>query len=209
MSASRKRDLFTLAIGLAVVLADQLTKAWIVQYFVYAEGRPPIQIVGDFLTLLYVKNTGVAFSLFEGQNIKFALIFVALAVVGYLYWRFRSSPSLWLRLGFALVLGGALGNLLDRFTRGYVVDFIYFQIPNTFYFPLFNVADSAITVGVALIALILYRISAAEADHPASTNQRSPEAQPKPNGEPTNSRTVNTAHPSVRAVRSVRSGDRS
>ena len=110
----------------------------------------------------------MAFSLFEGQNIKFALIFVALAVVGYLYWRFRSTPSLWLRLGFALVLGGAFGNLLDRFTRGFVVDFIYFQIPFKFYFPLFNVADSAITVGVALIAVVFYLMSSAPANQRAA-----------------------------------------
>jgi signal peptidase II len=163
MSASRKRDLFALVIGLAVVLVDQLTKAWIVQYFGYEGGRAAIPILGDILTLSYVQNTGVAFSLFAGQNIKFALIFVALALVGYLYWRFRESPSLWLRLGFALVLGGAIGNLLDRFTRGYVVDFIHFQLPSiNFNFAVFNVADSGISIGVLLIAIVLYQISAAE-----------------------------------------------
>jgi signal peptidase II len=146
---------------LATLLVDQLTKVWIVQYFGFEGGQPPIPIIGPFLTLFYVRNTGVAFSLLEGQNIKFALIFVALGVIGYLYWRFRDSPSLWLRLGFALVLGGAFGNLLDRFTRGYVVDFIYFQIPGKFSFPLFNVADSAITIGVALIAVVFYLLSSA------------------------------------------------
>jgi signal peptidase II len=163
MSASRKRDLFALAIGLVVVLVDQLTKVWIVQYFVVEGGRPEIPILGPILTLYYVRNPGVAFSLFAGQNIKFALIFVALVVVGYLYWRFHESPSLWLRLGFALVLGGAVGNLLDRFTRGYVVDFIYFKIPGKFYFPLFNIADSCITVGVFLVAFVLYQLGASEA----------------------------------------------
>ncbi len=159
MTASRKRDIFALVIGLAVVLVDQLTKAWIVQYFRYEGGQAPIPILGQVLTLFYVQNTGVAFSLFAGQNIKFALIFIALVVVGYLYWRFRESPSLWLRLGFALVLGGAVGNLIDRFTRGYVVDFIHFQIPGIFNFAVFNVADSAITIGVFLIAIVLYQLS--------------------------------------------------
>lgn len=168
MSASRKRDIFALVIGLAVVLVDQLTKIWIVQYFGTVGGRAPIPLLGDILTLYYVRNTGVAFSLFETQNIKFALIFVALAVISYLYWRFRESPSLWLRLGFALVLGGAVGNLLDRFTRGYVVDFVHFQIPDVFSFAVFNVADSAITIGVILIAIVLYQIGALAPDAPSS-----------------------------------------
>ena len=158
MSASRYHDLLALMVGLAVLVADQLTKLWIVQYFGVVGLRPPIPIVGDVLTLYYVQNTGVAFSLFAGQNIKFALIAVAFGLICYLYWRFRESATLWLRLGFALVLGGAIGNLLDRLTRTFVVDFIHFQIPGYFNFAVFNVADSAITVGVCVIALCLYRM---------------------------------------------------
>jgi signal peptidase II len=150
-------------VGLAVLIVDQLTKMWIVQYFGVMGLRPPIPIVGDILTLFYVQNTGVAFSLFEGQNIKFLLIAVAFALICYLYWRFRESASLWLRLGFALVLGGATGNLFDRFTRSFVVDFIHFQIPGVFNFAVFNVADSAITVGVIIIAIFLYGMSASPA----------------------------------------------
>lgn len=169
MSASRYHDLFALMIGLAVFVTDQITKFWIVQYFGIEGGRPPVPIVGDILTLYYVQNTGVAFSLFEGQNIKFALIALALGLIIYLYWRFREVASLWLRLGFALVLGGAAGNLLDRFTHTYVVDFIHFQIPGVFNFAVFNVADSAICVGVAMIALFLYRMGPATQPgaHPA------------------------------------------
>ena len=74
MSASRYHDLVALVIGLAVVVVDQLTKVWIVQFFGYEGCRPPIPIFGDILTLYYVQNTGVAFSLFAGQNIKFVLI---------------------------------------------------------------------------------------------------------------------------------------
>jgi signal peptidase II len=195
MSASRKRDIFALVIGLAVVLVDQLTKAWIVQYFGYEGGRAPIPILGEILTLYYVQNTGVAFSLFAGQNIKFALIFVALALVSYLYWRFRESPSLWLRLGFALVLGGAVGNLVDRFTRGgSVVDFIHFQIPNVFNFAVFNVADSGITVGVILIAIVLYQVSSVSPGEPSSS----------PTGRPANDKPTTGA-----SQAGVRGGERS
>lgn len=164
MSSSRYHDLIALMLGLAVLVADQLTKLWILQYF-GAEGlRPPISIFGDVLTLYYVQNTGVAFSLFEGQGIKFVLIALAFGLICYLYWRFRETATLWLRLGFALVLGGAVGNLLDRFTHAYVVDFVHFQIPGIFNFAVFNVADSAITIGVIVIALCLYRTGSGVAE---------------------------------------------
>ncbi|HEX9039102.1 MAG TPA: signal peptidase II [Ktedonobacterales bacterium] len=192
MSASRKRDLFALAIGLAVLLVDQLTKVWVVQYFGFEGGRAEIPILGPFLGLFYVQNSGVAFSLLQGQNIKFALIFLALGLIGYLYWRFRASPSLWLRMGFALVLGGALGNLLDRFTRGYVVDFVAFQIPSAkFYFPLFNVADSAITIGVALIAAVFYYMSSTPANEQKSLSSAG--------DQPTSSDTPASAHSGERS----------
>lgn len=166
MSSSRYHDLVALMVGLAVLIADQLTKFWIVQYF-GAEGlRPPIPVLGDVLTLYYVQNTGVAFSLFEGQNVRFLLIALAFGLICFLYWHYRDSASLWLRLGFALVLGGAVGNLLDRFTRSYVVDFVHFQIPGIFNFAVFNVADSAITIGVILIALCLYRVGPGAAQQP-------------------------------------------
>jgi signal peptidase II len=157
MSALRARDLFTLVVGLVVIIVDQLTKAWIVNYFGVVGGRPPIPILGQYLTLQYLQNTGVAFSMFSNSDIKFILIVIALGVVCYMYWRFRASASLWLLLGFALVIGGAVGNLLDRITHKYVVDFIYFQIPqDNFSFAVFNMADSAISIGVILIAVTLY-----------------------------------------------------
>jgi signal peptidase II len=158
MSASRYHDLVALMLGLAVLVADQLTKLWIVQYFGVEGLRPPIPILGDVLTLYYVQNTGVAFSLFEGQNVRFLLIALAFGLICFHYWHYRNSATLWLRLGFALVLGGAIGNLLDRFARSFVVDFVHFQIPGVFDFAVFNVADSAITIGVIVIALCLYRI---------------------------------------------------
>src|SRR6185437_13984570 len=156
MSSSRYHDLVALMLGLAVLVADQLTKLWIVQYFGVEGLRPPIPILGDVLTLYYVQNTGVAFSLFEGQNVRFLLIALAFGLICYLYWHYRESATLWLRLGFAIVLGGAIGNLLDRFARSFVVDFVHLHIPGVFNFAVFNVANSAITIGVIVIALCLY-----------------------------------------------------
>ncbi len=156
MSPARRSDLVMAATGVLVILLDQLTKHWVMQYF--TPDRAPIQLVGHVLELQYVQNTGVAFSLFEGQAILFLFVAIAIGVIGVLYWRARESGSIVLKLTFGLILGGAIGNnLIDRLIHRYVVDFIHFQIPGVFDWPVFNVADSAISVGVVLLAILLWR----------------------------------------------------
>ncbi|HZC78126.1 MAG TPA: signal peptidase II, partial [Ktedonobacterales bacterium] len=81
MSAARRNDLIMVAVGAVVVLLDQLTKYWIVQYFSTGAPRGPVALVGNWLELLYTPNTGVAFSLFEGLGVKFLFIALALAVI--------------------------------------------------------------------------------------------------------------------------------
>src|SRR5215831_9237695 len=162
MTTARKRDLIMVLAGLFVIVLDQLTKSWVVQYFVVPGGKPPISLIGEFLELAYVQNSGVAFSLLSSDSIKFLFIALAIAVIGYLYWRNRENGSLLLKFSFGLVVGGALGNLIDRFRLGYVIDFIHFHIPRVFEFAVFNVADSAISVGVVLLAFLLWQGSAGE-----------------------------------------------
>jgi signal peptidase II len=160
MTPARRNDLMMVAAGVLVVLLDQLTKSWIVRYFgnPIAPSHPPIQILGHILELQYVQNQGVAFSLFEGQTVMFLFIAIAVGVIGYLYWRARDTGPLLLKLTFGLILGGAIGNLVDRFAHRYVVDFIHFHIPAIgFDFAVFNVADSAISIGVVLLAFLLWR----------------------------------------------------
>jgi signal peptidase II len=162
MTTARTRDLVMILAGLFVILLDQLTKSWVVQYFDH--GGPTIPLLGPYLELIYVRNSGVAFSLLPGDSIKFLFIALAIGVIGYLYWRNRENGSLLLKFSFGLVVGGALGNLIDRFRLGYVVDFIHFQIPFLrFDFAVFNLADSAISVGVVLLAFLLWQ-GAATAD---------------------------------------------
>lgn len=152
------------AMGIFVVIVDQLTKQWILGYFTQGAPKAAIPILGEYLEIQFIGNSGVAFSLFEGQNFKFLLIALAIAAICYLYWRTRETGSLLLKVSFGLVLGGALGNLIDRFVRGYVVDFIHFQIPQIgFNFAVFNMADSAISIGVVLLAFLLWRDGAQEA----------------------------------------------
>jgi signal peptidase II len=158
-----------MALALTVIAVDQLTKHWIVQYFRVPGERAPIQLVGPFLTLDYIQNRGVAFSLLEGQSVLFFFIFIAIGVISWLYWRVRDTGSLLLKLTFGLVLGGAAGNLIDRIRNAnQVVDFIHFQIPNVFNFAVFNMADSAISLGVIALAYLLWRGIPAEGAAPAS-----------------------------------------
>lgn len=163
MSSARRNDLMLAIVAIVVIVVDQVTKHWIVGYFAGNPARQPISVISGYLDIEFLKNTGAAFSSFDGQPWLLTLaILVALLVVGFLYWRTRNTGSFLLKLAFGLVVGGAIGNLIDRFTRAYVVDFIHFQIPGApghapiFDWPVFNVADSAISVGVVLLVCALW-----------------------------------------------------
>lgn len=165
MSPARRNDVLMVSTAVALITVDQLSKRWIEQHLIVEQDH--ISLLGNIFELFYVQNRGVAFSLFDGQAVLFLLIGVALLVIGWLYWRLRDSGSLLLKLTFGLILGGAIGNLIDRFTHHYVVDFFHFHIPGVFEFAIFNVADTGITIGVALLALLLWR---------GEPHQASPEA---------------------------------
>jgi signal peptidase II len=150
LSASRRagRPLLATAIVLAVVVLDQVTKWWAVR----ALGDGPVDVFGDGIGFALVHNTGSAFSLFQAFTPLLALVAIGVAVV--LVRTVRRTRDTLLVVGLSLVLGGALGNLVDRlfrapgFLRGAVVDFVHVGA-----FPTFNVADSAITIGAALIVV--------------------------------------------------------
>ncbi len=129
---------------LLTVAGDQLTKSAI-----RAALRPTqsIPLIPSVLHLTYVQNTGAAFGLFQGYTGVFILLSVAVtAWILAVFLRTRSPMPRLTATGLALVLSGALGNLIDRVRFGYVVDFIDIRI-----WPVFNVADSAITIGVGLL----------------------------------------------------------
>ena len=140
-----------LLISAAVIAADLATKAWITSVFKYGEVRE----VTPFFNLVLAHNTGAAFSFLAGQGGWQRWFFTAVAVVisivlVVLLARHRGSK--WVAVAFALVLGGALGNLWDRLTLGYVVDFVQLHAGG-YSWPAFNVADSAITIGMVLLVL--------------------------------------------------------
>ena len=138
-----------LALSGAVLVADLATKAWISAAFRYGEVRE----VTPFFNLVLVHNTGAAFSFLADaggwQRWFFVAVSVAISVaITWMLW--RGDQSRLAGFALALVLGGALGNLWDRVTLGHVVDFVQLHAAG-YYWPAFNVADSAICVGVALL----------------------------------------------------------
>jgi len=127
-----------------VILLDWWTKRWVLKSMMVGESRK----VTAYFYLTHVHNTGSAFGLFQGNN--HALFILALIILGFLFYSARGLSEEGGRcgeIGVALVLGGALGNLIDRIQFGHVVDFLDFRI-----WPVFNVADSAITVGALTLA---------------------------------------------------------
>lgn len=139
-----------LAISAVIVACDLATKAWVTHAFQYNETL----YVLPFFNLVLVHNTGAAFSFLAGaggwQRWFFVVVTLVVSAVLLAMLRSQSSNRL-LATALALVLGGAMGNLWDRATLGYVVDFVQVHAAG-YYFPAFNVADSAITVGVILLA---------------------------------------------------------
>lgn len=154
---ARAYDALAILTAILVVVLDQWTKAWVVTNLSPSFIGRRISLIGEYLILFYTSNNGAAFSLFADSVILALLIAVAIGMIAYLYVRNINNDSLWYKLIFGLIIGGALSNLIDRIRHGgYVVDFISFNIPQlNFHFAIFNIADAAISVGVVLLFLTL------------------------------------------------------
>lgn len=140
-------------VSLCVVLADQLSKAYIVSHL----GEFEVMAIFPVLDITLMHNVGAAFSLLATASGWQRWFFIVLAVgvsVGLAFWLYRlpGRGRNLLALGLSLILGGALGNVIDRIRLGSVIDFLHFHLSQA-YFPAFNVADSAITVGAACLLL--------------------------------------------------------
>ena len=156
-SASRRLEFFVPAL---VLIADQATKAMVRRTLPLHESVP---VVPGMLDFTHVRNTGAAFGMLNGVDFRFKTLVIATvamgALVGVALYAAKLAPRHLLpRIGLALILGGAAGNLIDRVVTGSVVDFIdvYWR---TYHFWAFNVADSAITVGVAFMILDMLGVS--------------------------------------------------
>lgn len=138
----------------AIVLLDQMTKAWIQKTMLLHQSIP---VIPNLFNLTYIRNPGAAFGLFAsgGGSLRSAFFIavsvVALVVLSLLYTKAPRETYL-LRFSLSLVVGGAIGNLMDRIRLGEVVDFLDFYL-GSYHWPAFNVADSCITIGISLLIL--------------------------------------------------------
>lgn len=150
---SQLKNLYWLLVSLLIIVLDQYSKILVVKYLTFQE---PVPIIPFFnFTLAY--NTGAAFNFLGSAGGWQRWFFAAIALIvtlGCCSWLYRlPRQDKFTALAISLIIGGALGNLWDRLTLGYVRDFIDFYV-NTWHFPIFNIADSAICVGVAILVIL-------------------------------------------------------
>jgi signal peptidase II len=144
------RGLLFVGVAAGVVVLDQFTKR-LAEDHLRAQRSVPVPFFGDFLRLTYVENRGAAFGLLQEQTAFFVLVGVLVIGVIAVSYRYLPRSGFRLHLALGLQLGGAIGNLIDRVRQGYVVDFVDFGYRSNWW-PVFNVADTAIVLGVALLA---------------------------------------------------------
>jgi len=169
-TATTPRYLVWMALAAVVVFADQLSKLAIIKWIALYEKVP----LNSFINLTHQRNTGAAFSFLADAGGWQRWFFVVLAsvvsvVIAVWLWRIRNSGYRVLAAGLALVLGGAVGNLIDRIYLGYVTDFIQVWF-GSWAFPSFNIADAGISVGAALLIIDALFISGREPDKEVEPN---------------------------------------
>jgi signal peptidase II len=172
MTGTSRRPLWLAFAGLAVgvVVSDQLTKAWLVSAL--APGTS-VAVIDDVVRLVHSQNTGGLFGLLKGQAAPFAVLsVVVMALIVAYHARGGRSPYLTLTLG--LLLGGAIGNLVDRVRLGYVVDFVDAGIGSLRWYT-FNVADASISVAIILLVAATLRPALTGTQGPIAAGARAGE----------------------------------
>lgn len=137
-----------LIIFLLILLADQYTKLVVQQDMIVGQSIPVIHRIFHFT---YVQNTGGAFGILRGRTNLFIIVSIIVIIFIIYFMLKEEKKDTFVKIVFSVVLGGAISNLIDRMRLGYVVDFIDFQV-----WPVFNIADSAISVGMALLLIRLF-----------------------------------------------------
>lgn len=136
----------------AVLIADQLSKAYVAAHLALHDSWAPVPALEPIFRFTHVRNTGAAFGLFPQGGVVFLVIAVIVAALILYYYRQVPADAWLIRLALGLQLGGALGNAIDRLRLGYVVDFF-----DVSYWPVFNVADSCVVLGVGALVLVMLR----------------------------------------------------
>ena len=150
--------IYLLVVGGTIIFLDQVTKLLVLHFLPL---HSAVEIISGFLNLVHVRNTGAAFSIFAGatsvwrQGLFVGLTILVVIILLFAYGKLRPDDR-WTRTAYALITGGALGNLIDRLRLGEVVDFLDCYI-GAYHWPAFNVADSAITVGALMLVVAVLR----------------------------------------------------
>jgi signal peptidase II len=149
-----RRDRLLLVVGVAIVVfvLDRVTKTWVANNIPLGTARP---VAGEYVRIVHAQNTGAAFGLLPERTTLLSVLSVLAVLAIVYYYRQIASSSALVSATLGMQLGGAAGNLLDRVTQGYVVDFVDVGIGDVRFWA-FNVADSSIVVGIILVTLALW-----------------------------------------------------
>ncbi|MBZ2173940.1 signal peptidase II [Schnuerera sp. xch1] len=136
-----------------IVLLDQVTKSAAIKYL---KGNSPRAIIDNFFQLYYVENYGAAFGILQNKKLFFviATFIVVISIILFLI-KYPNNINRAMKISMVMLLGGAVGNLIDRIRVGYVVDFLSVKLPFGYNFPVFNVADIFIVTGTLLIMIMV------------------------------------------------------
>ena len=152
---------FLLPIAISLVALDQLTKTWIRNNLAFNELWMPWEWLAPYARLVNWHNTGAAFGIFQGMNGIFEVLAIVIIILILIYFPLIPEDDFFFRLALTLQIAGAAGNLIDRLYRGFVTDFI-----SVGRFPVFNVADSCITMGVVVLLIGMWLEERKSQDEP-------------------------------------------
>lgn len=145
----KNKNFFFFGIAFLIIFLDQLTKYLVKSNLSIGQSIP---VIKNFFSITLIKNFGIGFGMLNNPAARWILVCITIVIIGIILYYYKQIPEKYLPLiAAALVLGGAIGNLIDRILLGFVIDFLDFTV-----WPAFNIADSAVTVGV--IGLIIYFI---------------------------------------------------
>jgi signal peptidase II len=136
------------------MVLDYFTKIWAIDTL---KGKPDITIIEGFFDLSYLENRGAAFGIFQGRVYLLAAVTILIISAFFINYLRTKKKTLLFTISTALILTGALGNLVDRLRYGFVVDFISWHWKDVYYFPTFNVADICITIGTGLLVIYILK----------------------------------------------------
>jgi signal peptidase II len=153
--AGFSKAVILLATAVTILVADQLTKALVVANLAIGEKA---RLLGDVVQVWHAQNRGAAFSLFQGGTVVFLIVSVlSIGMVAYFHRSLRDRAP-WLHVVLGIVLGGTLGNFIDRLRQGYVTDWLSIGIGDARW-PTFNVADSSVVIGIGILVVYLFLTS--------------------------------------------------